>query len=297
MKKATFQPKRKPTKYFGNSPKPSGSAKPQKKDLRNFAMTPEKKSDKPAFPRSWRQVAGIHAIAELLSQHPKSVKTVLLQSNWKTSAELRELVADLEKKKITIEEKSESQLHEICRSHQGAVAFSDLNILFEFNKRTWGENGLVLALDGVEDTHNLGAILRTSWLMGVNGVIIPEDRAVGLTAAVHKVACGGVEHVPILRTNQFAPAFEDLKKAGFWVFGLSHKAERSIYDLKIPEKVIWVLGAEDKGLRGTTEKVCDELVSIPQASPTASYNVSVSAALALAETKRQWAAKPKAAAK
>ena len=82
-----------------------------------------------------------------------------------------------------------------------------------------------------------------------------------------------------------------LKKEGFWVFGLSHKAEKTIYDMQIPEKVIWVLGAEDKGLRGTTEKACDELVSIPQASPEASYNVSVSAALALGETKRQWAKK------
>ena len=168
------------------------------------------------------------------------------------------------------------------------MAFSDLSLDFEFNKRTWGAHGLVIALDGVEDTHNLGAILRTSWLMGVNGMIIPEDRAVGLTAAVHKVACGGVEHVPILRTNQFTQPFEQLKKDGFWVFGLSHKAERSIYDAKIPEKVIWVLGAEDKGLRSPTEKICDELFSIPQSSPAASYNVSVSAALALAETKRQW---------
>ncbi len=299
MKKTSFQPKRKPTKFFGNSPKPIGKSGPQKdRDFkagrggdRKLGANAEKKSDKPLYPRTWRQVAGTHAITELLSTHPKSVKVVLLQSNWKTSAELRDLAADLEKKKIKIEEKSETQLHEICRSHQGAVAFSDLNILFEFNKRTWGENGLVLALDGVEDTHNLGAILRTSWLMGVHGVIIPEDRAVGLTAAVHKVASGGVEHVPILRTNQFNPPFEDLKKAGFWVFGLSHKAEKSIYDLKIPEKVIWVLGAEDKGLRGTTEKICDELVSIPQAAPTASYNVSVSAALALAETKRQWSLK------
>ena len=147
---------------------------------------------------------------------------------------------------------------------------------------------MVLALDGVEDTQNLGAVLRTSWLMGVNGIIIPEDRAVGLTASVHKVACGGAEHVPIHRTNQFNTPFEHLKKAGFWVFGLSHTAKRSIYDLQIPEKVIWVLGAEDKGLRTTTEKACDELVYIPQVSPTASYNVSVSAALALAETKRQW---------
>lgn len=243
----------------------------------------------PSYPRSWRQVAGTHAIRELVNVHPKSVQVVLLQSNWRSSQDLRELQEVLLERKIKIEECSEARLHEICRSHQGAVAFSDLNLNFEYENLGWEEKGLVLALDGVEDTQNLGAILRTSWLMGVNGLIIPEDRAVGLTATVHKVACGGAEHIPIYRANQFAQPFQTLKEAGFWVFGLSHKAKKTIYDLQIPDKVIWVLGAEDKGLRTTTEKACDELVSIPQASPMASYNVSVSAALALAETKRQWA--------
>lgn len=253
-----------------------------------FAPQLHRKTEKPSYPRNWRQVTGTHAIAELMNTHPKSVQVVLLQSNWRSSAELRALSEQLEAKKIKIEEKSEQQLQEISRSHQGAVAFSDLNLEFDYQNYDWGTNGMVLALDGVEDTHNLGAIIRTSWLMGVNGVIIPEDRAVGLTATVHKVASGGVEHVPIHRTNQFATPFETLKKAGFWVFGLSHKAEKTIYDMNISEKVIWVLGAEDKGLRTTTEKACDELVSIPQLSPNASYNVSVTAALALGETKRQW---------
>lgn len=253
-----------------------------------FEGTQRNKSEKTNYPRNWRQVAGTHAIVELLNTRPKSVEAVLLQSNWRSSAELRDLVDVLEAKKIKIEEKSEPQLFEICRSHQGAVAFSSETLEFDYQNFEWSENAIVLALDGVEDAQNLGAILRTTWLMGAQGVIIPEDRAVGLTAAVHKVACGGAEHVPIHRTNQFAPPFETLKKAGFWVFGLSHKATKTIYDLNMPEKVVWVLGAEDKGLRSPTEKACDELVSIPQVSPTASYNVSVSAALAMAETKRQW---------
>lgn len=249
------------------------------------------KADKLMYPKSWRQVSGTHAILELIKTHPKSVETVLVQSNWRTSNELRELVDLLNDRKIKIEEKSDSQLEEISRSHQGAVAFSSLQLEFDYQSTTWGDNGLVLALDGVEDTQNLGAVLRTSWLMGVNGIIIPEDRAVGLTATVHKVACGGAEHVPICRTNQFTAPFENLKEAGFWVFGLSHKAKKTIYDLNIPEKVIWVLGSEDKGMRSPTEKACDELVCIPQLSPNASYNVSVSAALALGETKRQWNSK------
>lgn len=245
-------------------------------------------AQKPSYPKSWRQVAGTHAITELLRVHPASVELVLIQSNWRSSSDLRDLMDLVQKKKIKTEEKSDQQLQEISRSHQGAVAFSSLNLEFETADIGHKKNSLVLALDGVEDTQNLGAILRTSWLMGVDGLIIPEDRAAGLTATVHKVACGGAEHVPLHRANQFSVPFSELKQKGYWVFGLSHKTQKSIYDLEVPEKVIWVLGAEDKGLRSPTEKACDELVHIPQASPDASYNVSVSAALALAETKRQW---------
>ncbi|MBY0553900.1 23S rRNA (guanosine(2251)-2'-O)-methyltransferase RlmB [bacterium] len=269
-----------------------GAGKPASKGGGGGDYNPQRhKSDKLTYPKSWRQVAGTHAIMELINTHPKSVQVVLLQTNFKSSAELTELSGILESKKIKMEQKSEAQLQEICRSHQGAVAFSDLTLEFDYENASWENNGLVVALDGVEDTQNLGAVLRTSWLMGVDGIIIPEDRAVGLTANVHKVASGGAEHVPIHRTNQFSAPFETLKQAGFWVFGLSHKAKKTIYDLQIPEKVIWVLGSEDKGLRGPTEKACDELVCIPQLSPNASYNVSVSAALALGETKRQWSIK------
>lgn len=279
-------------KVNSKSKSPAKSRAPAKSNVKPvFSPQNHRKPDKLVYPKNWRQITGTHAISELMAMHPKSVQVVLLQSNWKSSADLRSLAEKLEFRKIKIEEKSEQQLQEISRSHQGAVAYSDLNLSFEYQTFNWNKNGLIVALDGVEDTHNLGAVLRTSWLMGVNGLIIPEDRAVGLTATVHKVACGGVEHVPVHRTNQFATPFEALKKAGFWVFGLSHKSEKTIYDMKMPDKVIWVLGAEDKGLRGTTEKVCDELVSIPQLSPNASYNVSVSAALALGETKRQWAQK------
>ena len=274
-------------------PPPLKNGKSFKKSESTTASASEKSQREPksTFPKSWRHVAGTHAIKELLSKRPKSVQAVLMINSWKSSADLREIVDSLNTLKIKFEEKSEAQLFQLCHSHQGAVAFSNETPEFKYQDLGWENNGLIVALDGVEDPHNLGAVLRTSWLMGVHGVIIPDDRAVGLTATVSKVACGGVEHVPIYRNNQFQQPFETLKQAGFWVYGLSHRAKKTIYDIKFPEKVIWVLGAEDKGLRTTTEKVCDELVSIPQLSADASYNVSVSAALAIAETKRQWNSK------
>lgn len=308
MRKPSFKPKRKPTKNFAHGKPPGKGAAPAKKDAafdtRPFQTGRDKsqsglkdleakgpREPKQNFPKSWRHVAGTHAIMELINTRPKTITSILIQNNWKSSAELRELVDIATKKNLKFEEKPESALFPLCHSHQGAIAFSNENLEFDFEGKVWDDHGLIVALDGVEDPHNLGAVLRTGWLMGVNGVIIPDDRAVGLTATVHKVACGGAEHVPIYRNNQFQKPFETLKEAGFWVYGLDHKATKTIYDIKFPEKVIWVLGAEDKGIRTTTEKLCDELVSIPQLSAGASYNVSVSAALAIAETKRQWMAK------
>jgi len=241
-----------------------------------------------AFPKHWRQVAGNHAIMELIAVRAKSIKHLLIQKNWETSADLRILMELVKNARLTVEEKSDAEIQKICPSHQGAVAFSDHTLEFNYTNAGWRKHSLVLALDGVEDPHNLGAIMRTSWLMGVDGIITPADRAVGLTATVHKVACGGVEHVPMAQTNNFTDPFKKLKEDGFWVFGMSHKATKTIYDLKIPERVVWVMGAEDKGIRVPTERACDELVSIPQIDANASYNVSVATALALAETKRQW---------
>lgn len=241
-----------------------------------------------SLPKSWRQIAGTHAVKEALIVRPQSIKQAYIQANLMATAEIKELVQILKSKDIRFEERSDVELQKICAGHQGAVLFSDYNPAFDYTQQGWEQNSVIVALDGVEDPHNLGAILRTSWLMEVSGLIIPQDRAVGLTSTVHKVACGGAEHVEIARINNFNDPFETLKEAGFWVYGLSHKATKTIYEIEYPEKVIWVLGAEDKGLRTTTERACDELVSIPQASVDASYNVSVATAMALAETKRQW---------
>lgn len=234
-----------------------------------------------------RSIAGHHAIREILNARPKSVRTAWLTQRWESSAELREFHKIMLANKTKIEIKSDSKLEEICRSHQGAILFADplkemeISFLNDFAIAT------VLVLDGLEDPHNLGAILRTSWLLGVKAILVPNDRAVGLTATVHKIACGGVEHVPVISCNQFAKPIEELKEMGFWVFGLSHKSKTTLYNWKAHEKVVWCIGAEDKGLRTTTEKLCDELVGIPQLSAAASFNASVATAIALSETQRQ----------
>jgi 23S rRNA (guanosine2251-2'-O)-methyltransferase len=262
-------PASKPLSGAGNRPKPGG------------------KSPGSEVPRDWRPVIGTHAIKEALKVRPKTAKVLWLKQGWESSQELREIQEITQAARIQIEPKPLAVIDRFGPSHQGAVLFMSSAPEFSMSSLKPQKNSIVLILDGIEDPHNLGAILRTSWLTGVEGVLVPEDRAVGLTPTVHKVACGGAEHVPVKGTTNFANHADELKKAGYWIYGLSAEGTKSIFELDLPEKVVWAIGSEEKGLRITTERLCDELVYIPQASAAASYNASVAAAMALTETLRQ----------
>ncbi len=241
------------------------------------------------IPREWRVVIGTHAINEVFKVRPKQIKGMWLRQSWESSGDLREMHEKAQALRINLELKQDAVLEKFGPSQQGAAVFVDGAPEFDMTELEKFDKSLVLMLDGIEDPHNLGAIMRTSWLVGAHGVLIPEDRAVGLTPTVHKVACGGVEHVPVESTTNFAKYAEELKKQGYWIYGLSPRGKHSIFELELPDKVVWAVGAEDKGLRVTTERLCDELAYIPQASASASYNASVATAMALAETLRQHA--------
>lgn len=284
-----------------NNPRFSG-AKANHKPARGPSQSgPRRGGDRPQtgsasrnenqIPRDWRVVIGTHAITEVLKVRPKQIKGMWLRQGWEDSAELRGLNDLALEARVKVEVKASAVLEKFGTSVQGAAAFADGAPEFSMQGLEDRDSSIVLILDGIEDPHNLGAIVRTSWLTGVDGVLIPEDRAVGLSPIVHKVACGGVEHVPVEETTNFAKYAEELKKKGYWIFGLSPRGKKSIFDLQLPEKVVWAIGSEDKGMRVTTERLCDELVFIPQASASASYNASVATAMALTETLRQHASR------
>ncbi len=239
------------------------------------------------IPKEWRPVIGTHAIKEALAVRAHVGKLLWLRQGWESSSDLREIQELTHSARIKIEFKADSIVDRFGSSHQGAVLFMNgaptllMDDLESINK------SIILILDGIEDPHNLGAILRTSWLTGVQAVIVPEDRAVGLTPTVHKVACGGAEHVPVVEVTNFAKYAEELKEKAYWIYGLSPRGKKSIFELQLPDKVVWAIGSEDKGMRVTTERLCDELVYIPQSSAAASYNASVATAMALTETLRQ----------
>ncbi len=235
-----------------------------------------------------RWVIGIHSVVEALLMRPKKADEIWLKEDFLSSQALREIAETAQRWRIKVVTRSLSQLDLLGSGHQGvAIAMSQTPQLDWELLKTPGKK-IVMVLDGIEDVHNLGSVLRTAWLTGVSGVIIPADRAVGLTPTVCKIASGGAEHVPVDAHPNLPSILKELKDAGFWIYGLSEKGKSLPWQLKLPEKVAWVIGSEGSGIRIPTERACDELVRIPQVATGSSYNASIAASMALMETCRQF---------
>jgi 23S rRNA (guanosine2251-2'-O)-methyltransferase len=145
----------------------------------------------------------------------------------------------------------------------------------------------LLVLDNVQDPHNLGACLRVADGAGVQAVIVPKDRSVGLTDTVRTVACGAAEHVPLIQVVNLARTLDQLKDAGIWTVGTTDRTEQSIYQVDLTGPLALVMGSEGTGLRRLTAEKCDFLVSIPMFGSVSSLNVSVATGICLYEAVRQ----------
>ena len=234
-----------------------------------------------------RVVVGIHAVEDLLAVRPIAVAQFWIRDKFNDHPELSALHDQAKSLGIRVQTQAPGTLDKIVGSHQGVIAFVGEDPEINWTEIESAEQATLIALDEVEDPHNLGAVMRTAWLLGAQGVLTPERRSAQLSPAVSKVAQGAVEHVPVVSDMALPQQLEALKQHGFWILGLSHKAKQCLYALEIPEKVVFVLGSESSGLRKSVEGMCDDLISIPQLAPNASYNVSVAAAMALGETYRQ----------
>jgi 23S rRNA (guanosine2251-2'-O)-methyltransferase len=183
------------------------------------------------------------------------------------------------------------ELERLCGSpdHQGVVAevdpypYVDPGTLFDADDG----QGLVVALDQIQDPHNLGAVCRAAEVAGAAGVVIPERRAASVTAAACKASAGAVEHLPVARVRNLADWLGEAKKAEAWIYGADAGAERRYTDLEWTGRAVLVLGSEGKGLRQRVAKTCDALVSIPVSGSVGSLNASVAAAVILFEARRQ----------
>jgi 23S rRNA (guanosine2251-2'-O)-methyltransferase len=177
-------------------------------------------------------------------------------------------------------------------NHQGVVAqvapysYLALSELIQ-RARSAAENPVIVVGDGITDPHNLGAIIRTAESLGAQGMVIPQRRSVGITSAVAKVAAGALETFPIARVVNLSRALEELKEAGFWIYGTVADSGKLLHTLEISGPIVLVVGSEGEGLSLLTQKNCDFLISIPLAGKTPSLNASVATSMCLYEIYRQ----------
>ena len=230
---------------------------------------------------------GKHSVFEALN-NDRAINRIWCTSEIFSSEKFYILLKDLKKRGVLIEEVSWNRLSQLTfgASHQGValqLACSktiSLEKLINFSKKH-SSNPIILALDGITDPHNVGAIIRSAEAFDCKGIIIPQRRSAGLTGTVAKVAAGALEHLPVSRVVNLNRALEELKKNGFLVIGLSGDGQLSIskFEKKLPTVV--VVGAEDKGISLLTQKKCDFLLKIPLKGRTSSLNASVAAAISL----------------
>ena len=238
-----------------------------------------------------RAIHGLHAVTAALKRRPEAVFEVFLDPG-RNDPRARK-VADLARAGgVRLHHADAARLDGLAKGsrHQGVVAFVEqaapagsVDEVLE----SAAEPPMLLVLDGVQDPHNLGACLRVADAMGVHAVIAPKDRAVGLSATVHKVASGAAESVPFIVVTNLARALRDLKDKGIWVLGAAETGATTLFESRLSGALALVLGAEGEGLRRLTRETCDELIAIPMLGQVESLNVSVAAGICLYEARRQ----------
>ena len=244
--------------------------------------------------KSAEQVYGLHAVAALLASRPASIKKLIV-ADAAADRQLAPLLEQAVAAGIAIQKVARRELDQSVPGgrHQGIVAVVR-EATRGINERelpnflaALTEPAFLLVLDGVQDPHNLGACLRTADAAGVDAVIMPQDRAVGITSVVHKVACGAVESVPIFSVTNLARTLRQLRDSGIWIYGASGEAGQGLYGSDLLGPIALVLGSEGKGMRRLTREYCDHLLAIPMAGQVESLNVSVAAGVVLFEVRRQ----------
>jgi 23S rRNA (guanosine2251-2'-O)-methyltransferase len=238
-------------------------------------------------------VYGIHAVRAVLKKHGQRVLQIWLQSG-RNDSRIDEIVKLAQESKVKVEHRPARDLDQRAggEQHQGAIAqLKDAGTLGEGALDeildAAGTAPLVLVLDGVQDPHNLGACLRTADAAGVACVVVPRDRAAGLSAIVRKVASGAAETVPLVQVVNLSRTLKWLKDRGLWLVGTDDEAKSTLYAADFKGPIAVVMGAEGAGMRRLTREHCDLLVSIPMAGVVESLNVSVAAGIVLYEAVRQ----------
>lgn len=238
-------------------------------------------------------IYGINPVLETLRSKGSDVRKVILAEGRRggDAAKILELAAA---RGIAVEtlRREEMDRRAGTASHQGVLclcgefAYASLEDIVAHRHPSF-PSSLVLMLDGIEDPQNLGSLIRSAHCFGANGVVIPRDRAAGVTPAVMKASAGAAGHIPVARVVNLAQAIDALKEKGFWVYGAEAGADTLLESAHFEGNIGLVMGSEGKGLRPLVRKHCDVLVSVPLFGKVDSLNVSVAAGILLHEIRRQ----------
>jgi 23S rRNA (guanosine2251-2'-O)-methyltransferase len=234
-------------------------------------------------------LTGFHAVEEALAAGRALDRIVIARGRHGERVEAVVQLARSKSVPVRFEDRLQIDRLVGTREHQGIAALAAAKPALELEDLLAAKTpqGLLVLLDGIEDPHNLGAIVRTALAAGAHGVIIPERRAVGLTDTVERASAGALAHLPVARVKNLVRAMEEMKEAGYWLIGLDERAEKKYTEADFSGQVGIVLGSEGEGLHELTRKRCDFLVSIPTSGPVRALNVSVAAGVVLFEVVRQ----------
>ena len=245
------------------------------------------------FQKKTEILFGIHPVLETLRAGRRKISEIYLAKD-KRSQRLEDIAALAESFNIPIKKYSPSQLTAMIAGdgHQGAAAMVspypavELNDMFQAAKDQ-GKPPFLLLADSIEDTQNLGALIRTALCAGVHGIIIPKDRAAPPNPAVSKASAGAMEHILLAQVTNMVNAIGELKENGVWIAGMDGKAQTSVFKSDLSGALGIVIGGEEKGVRPLVKRHCDFLMAIPQSGQIDSLNASAAGAVVMYEAFRQ----------
>ena len=238
------------------------------------------------------QVEGRNSVLELLEAE-KDINKIFVTRGEKQGS-INKIIGRAKGKGIVLVEVDKSKLDEMSQTgnHQGVIAivppfeYCEVEDILD-EAKSKNEQPFILILDGIEDPHNLGAIIRTAETAGVHGVIIPKRRAASVNSTVNKVSAGAVEHMKIARVNNINDTIQFLKDSGLWIIGTDGAAENYYYEQDLTGPIALVIGSEGNGMNRLVSENCDILVKIPMHGKITSLNASVSAGIVTYEIVKQ----------
>ena len=238
------------------------------------------------------QIEGRNSVIELL-ESKKDINKIFVTKGERHGS-INKILAMAKERNVIIVEKDKKQMAQMTQTpnHQGVIAivppfeYCEIEDILE-NAKIKNEDPFVLILDGIEDPHNLGSIIRTAETAGVHGIIIPKRRAASVNSTVSKVSAGAVEHIKIARVTNISDSIQKLKDNGLWICGTDIDAKNYYYDQDLKGPLGIVIGNEGQGMSEKVKKNCDFLVKIPMKGKVTSLNASVSTGIVVYEAVKQ----------